>query len=589
MHNAPPTLSIRRSGLSALKQLSALVVLLLMLSTAGPAGASEKTPVEAATAALRSGDSKGALAILTGQLKETPTDWNLYYNRGMVHEITGGPWAALADYQEALGHLDGAVRAGVASADSLARLQGTFCRTALKLGLGVGLSETPKDRESRVTETCTSAGAADPKLRDAFAAQRATVTRVNAALASRRASAPELLRLLGDAVMASPFSRQLLELRVNVAKSAGDRAQHSSDINRLIELFPSDLKYLVIKTELLLADGDLANASILLQRCLRSDPENKPCLDIHKVVRNFDRLHKSLEKQLSEKKFTTVVERAQAARGTLPASIKPRQEYRLAGLACRAMSEAVQAHSAANSASAAPFTAEKAAATCAEAIALMEKSVPMVPMQGMHPHAPPEMAPEAPDNRTMLSMLLAARAEVLMLASADASLEAAQADFTRAASLESDASRRARYKNGALRAANAIKTRNNVDYYKVLGVPRNANKAAIKKAYRKLVLEWHPDKYEGNDREEAERKMAQINLANEVLNDDEKRKLFDSGIDPNNPESQQQQQHHHHHPFHHPFGGGGGFRHNFHHTHFGHGGGGGGGHRQQQFNFGFGF
>lgn len=36
------------------------------------------------------------------------------------------------------------------------------------------------------------------------------------------------------------------------------------------------------------------------------------------------------------------------------------------------------------------------------------------------------------------------------------------------------------------------------DHYEVLGVPRNANEAQIKKAYREKSLIWHPDKFKGN-------------------------------------------------------------------------------------------
>jgi len=54
-------------------------------------------------------------------------------------------------------------------------------------------------------------------------------------------------------------------------------------------------------------------------------------------------------------------------------------------------------------------------------------------------------------------------------------------------------------------------------------------------AYRKLAQEWHPDKYKG-DPEKAQKKMAQINTAYEVLSDEEKRKQYDLGHDPNNPQ-----------------------------------------------------
>ncbi|HXS57172.1 MAG TPA: J domain-containing protein [Hanamia sp.] len=64
-----------------------------------------------------------------------------------------------------------------------------------------------------------------------------------------------------------------------------------------------------------------------------------------------------------------------------------------------------------------------------------------------------------------------------------------------------------------------------VDYYKTLGVPKNASGADIKKAYRKLARKLHPD-VNPNDKE-AHKKFQQINEANEVLSDDAKRKKYD--------------------------------------------------------------
>lgn len=67
---------------------------------------------------------------------------------------------------------------------------------------------------------------------------------------------------------------------------------------------------------------------------------------------------------------------------------------------------------------------------------------------------------------------------------------------------------------------------NMVDYYEVLGVPRQASTDAIKKAYRKLALRWHPDKNPG-DKEEAERRFKQVAQAYEVLSDAGKRDIYD--------------------------------------------------------------
>ncbi|WFU70663.1 J domain-containing protein [Bradyrhizobium sp. CB2312] len=65
------------------------------------------------------------------------------------------------------------------------------------------------------------------------------------------------------------------------------------------------------------------------------------------------------------------------------------------------------------------------------------------------------------------------------------------------------------------------------DPYEVLGVPRGANAAAIKSAYRKLAKKHHPDSNKGDPK--AAERFAEINSANEILGDEDKRKQFDRG------------------------------------------------------------
>lgn len=90
------------------------------------------------------------------------------------------------------------------------------------------------------------------------------------------------------------------------------------------------------------------------------------------------------------------------------------------------------------------------------------------------------------------------------------------------------------------------------DYYKVLGVPKDASEKEIKKAYRRLAKEWHPDTYQGDlGKGDVEKKYAQIGEAWEVLGNEELRARFDRGDDPNDQTQQN--------PFAqggHPFGGG---------------------------------
>lgn len=85
-----------------------------------------------------------------------------------------------------------------------------------------------------------------------------------------------------------------------------------------------------------------------------------------------------------------------------------------------------------------------------------------------------------------------------------------------------------------MKAERGLKLNKRKDWYKVLGIAKTASAAEIKRAYKKLALQWHPDKNVEN-KEEAEAKFREVAEAYEVLGDEEKRVKYDRGEDLEEP------------------------------------------------------
>ena len=70
----------------------------------------------------------------------------------------------------------------------------------------------------------------------------------------------------------------------------------------------------------------------------------------------------------------------------------------------------------------------------------------------------------------------------------------------------------------------SLLSKNLSDYYTILQVQKNASQDEIKSQFRLLAKKWHPDKKQSND---AEKKMAEINIAYEILSNTKRRKMYD--------------------------------------------------------------
>lgn len=93
-----------------------------------------------------------------------------------------------------------------------------------------------------------------------------------------------------------------------------------------------------------------------------------------------------------------------------------------------------------------------------------------------------------------------------------------------------------RAQDGLKKASELREKERHTDYYELLGVKKGCTDSELKSAFRKAIFKWHPDRFsDKTEKKNAEKKMKLINKAMDVLSDPQKRKLYDNGVDPENP------------------------------------------------------
>ncbi|KAF6810453.1 DnaJ and TPR domain protein [Colletotrichum musicola] len=357
---------------------------------------------------------------------------------------------------------------------------------------------------------------------------------------------------VGEAVIVANRAISLREIRSRCRFQRGELEEGMSDLHHVLQMRPGDISpHIKISAITFYALGDLKNGMAQTRKCLHSDPDSKHCKKLLKqqkaIEKTLTRVNKAFDKTQPMTGVKLLIDSAEdtglitdiknhveelRADGIIPLTAEVALYREVVELACQGYYD---------------MNAKKAKQYCEDALAL--------------------------DNKSFYGLLH--RAKTMM---EKEEFEAAIRSLEEASNVRPD-------KNNVVqplmqKAQIALKRSQTKDYYKVLGVPHDADERQIKSAYRKLSKLHHPDKAakQGIGKEEAERKMASINEAYEILSDPELRERFDRGDDPNN---QQQGQPFQGNPFGggHPFmfqqGGGGGSQ-QFHFK-FGGGGGGGGG------------
>ena len=297
----------------------------------------------------------------------------------------------------------------------------------------------------------------------------------------------EALSCAESALRVCPAAKHIKLMHVHALNGVGRPSEAFSICSRLLRDTPSDAKLLALRARCLYLQGDFEQANNNVRHALRSDPDNKEFVQLFKLI-------KSLEKKKAEGnkhfKFARWQEAIDSYTECL--AIDPENGAFNAKLYCNR-------------------------GTC---YAKMRK----------HGEAIDDCSKAIELDPTYAKALMRRAASLQALGEVE-NLENAVRDLTKALELSDDSKEVAK----SLREAKGmLKNAKKKDYYKILGVARDAREPDIKKAYRKGALKWHPDRWAGKP--EREQKVAETNFkhvgeAYAVLSDDTKRARYDQGVD----------------------------------------------------------
>jgi len=295
------------------------------------------------------------------------------------------------------------------------------------------------------------------------------------------------IELLNDLLEYIPWDPSLRELRSECYLGLGNVIHAISDIRTVTKLTSDNTAAYFKLANLHYQIGEADESLAEIRECLKLDPEHKDCYPLYKKLKKVAKFLTAAKDTRERQEWEECVSNAQKVLKNEPTveGIRFHAYDRL----CHCQKEAGN-------------TVESRKA-CSDAIKIEDEP-----------------------------RLYCDRAEAYLL---EDMFDEALKDFRTA--LEKDEGF-ARAKEGMAKAQKLQKQAGKRDYYKILGVKRSATKKEISKAYKKLALEWHPDKFQDEEEKKvAEKKFMDIASAKEVLSDPEMRQKYDAGEDPLDPEN----------------------------------------------------
>ncbi|KAF5362845.1 hypothetical protein D9758_007086 [Tetrapyrgos nigripes] len=541
--------------------------------------------INKANVLLSSGQFNEAAKAFTEAIDQSPADYLLYYKRATAYLSLQRHGPALEDFDKVLSltsntfdnaHLMKARILAKEGDFTLARESLNIYTTSLK-----SQGRTPDPSSQELFESIDSAEKLVTKARKEHQAQLWTACAESCTAVLRGAAS---------------HSVEVRSMRAECQLASGDVEGAVGDLTRLGYLVPPSVStglqgrifrisyFLLPPTSAGEAGGATGGPLAPLKQCLHFDPDSKECLPLHRLAKQFERSFSKLEEMMAKEDWRGMI-------GLLTDAGKGKEKDLLAKYE-KAMEENTTPELLLGSSSSSEIPLPNARLHSPRRQILLRALCKAFTKIGLSSSGTAHLKKADQycsllmemDGRSEDPDALVGKAEYLLAGDDDVEipLQAGGRGKTETDSGRWDQAVRMLEKafeatgrsnrdiHARLNAAKQkVKEGRRKDYYKVLGVSRDADEKTIKKAFRNAAKTAHPDK--GG----SEAKMAAVNEAYEVLSDRELRARFDAGDDPNDPSGGGQP-----FPGGFPFGGGGGgftYTYSSSGSHGGRGGGGGGG------------
>ncbi|KAF1977275.1 TPR-like protein [Bimuria novae-zelandiae CBS 107.79] len=450
---------------------------------------------------LASGNAQEALTYFDVALQRDPKNYLTFFRRGAAYLSLGKTTQAQSDFDKVLELKPG--------------FEGALVQRAKIRARKADWAVAHKDYEA--------AG----KTEDIAQLEEAQAAAILAKEAAEKGDWEKCVSEAGTAILVAGAAYDIRKMRADCRFEKGEVVEGISDLQHLLQINTGDIMpHLQSSAMAFYSLGESEKGLKHIAQCLQSDPDSKACMKLRRREKNLEKELKKVRSAFERGQFATgvkyLVDRGEENPGLLKEVKEDFEGYVKDGYIFKNSPQGLynslvemtcQAYTEMNN-------FKKGAQYCEEALKVNPTS-----LHGLLHQAQKQI--DADDFEDAIRTLETAKEHH--------NAEKIQ-DLLR-------------------KAHTLLKRSKQKDYYKVLGVSRDADERDIKKAYRKLSKIYHPDKasMQNINPEDAQKKITAINEAYEVLSDPELRQRFDNGDDPNNPEQQQGGN-----PFHgSPFGGGG--------------------------------